>query len=67
MMTAGALLVAAAAIAWALLPKPELLDGLAFSHEVYDRDHNLLRITLTPDEKYRIYTPLGQISPELAQ
>ncbi len=63
----AAVLVTAAAITWAFLPKPELLDGITFSHEVYDRDHNLLRITLTPDDKYRIYTPLDQISPELVQ
>ena len=64
---AAAVVVAVAAIAWALLPKPELLEGIAFSHEVYDRNHNLLRITLTPDEKYRIFTPLDQVSPELVQ
>src|ERR1700690_2198658 len=67
MAVAAAFLVIAAALAWAFLPKPELLDGIAFSHELYDRNHNLLRVTLTPDEKYRIYTPLDQISPELVQ
>ena len=62
-----AFVVMAAALVWAFLPKPVLLDGIAFSHEVYDRNHNLLRITLAPDEKYRIFTPLDQISPELVQ
>lgn len=66
-MVVVAVLVAAAAITWAFLPKPELLGGITFSHEVYDRDHNLLRVTLTTDDKYRIYTPLDQISPELVQ
>ncbi len=64
---AAAVLVIAAALTWALLPKPELLDGVQFSHEVYDRNHTLLRMTLTPDQKYRVFTPLDQISPELTQ
>jgi penicillin-binding protein 1C len=42
-----------------------LLEGISFSQEVYDRNQKLLRITLTPDGKYRIATPLTQISPEL--
>jgi penicillin-binding protein 1C len=64
---AAASIVTVAATGWICLPKPKLLDELTFSHEVYDRNHNLLRITLTADEKYRICTPLDQISPELIQ
>ena len=40
---ATAFVVIAAATAWTCLPKPKLLDGMAFSHEVYDRKHDLLR------------------------
>ena len=44
--------------AWLFLPKPPLLDGIAFSQCVRDRDGHLLDVTLTPDQKFRIWTPL---------
>jgi len=47
------------------LPKPALLDGVAFSRAVYDDHHTLLRLTLSNDEKYRLFTPLSQISKQL--
>jgi penicillin-binding protein 1C len=50
---------------WLALPKPPLLDDLPFSQCVRDRDRRLLRITLTSDEKFRVRTPLPEISPEL--
>ncbi|XHR28099.1 MAG: penicillin-binding protein 1C [Chthoniobacteraceae bacterium] len=54
-------------LGWIFLPKPPLLDGIPFSRQVFDRHHELLRVTLTRDEKYRIYTPLSEISPELVR
>lgn len=63
----GAALVTVASVAWLFLSKPVLLDGISFSQQVYDRNGNLLRVTLTADEKYRIFTPLAQISPEVVQ
>ena len=61
------LLVFGAAIAatWLFLPKPPLLDSVSFSRCVRDRNGELLRVTLTSDQKFRIWTPLSQISPEL--
>jgi len=32
---------------------------------VRDRHGNILRVTLTPDQKYRIWTPLREVSPAL--
>lgn len=46
-----------------LIVKPPLLDGINFSQAVYDKQQNLLRLTLTADDKYRLYTPLKAISP----
>ncbi|MDI9818825.1 MULTISPECIES: penicillin-binding protein 1C [unclassified Legionella] len=48
-----------------LLPKPPLLSGISFSTAVYDENAHLLRLTLSDDEKYRLFTPLSQISPQL--
>ncbi len=42
-----------------------LLDGVSFSRAYYDRNGNLLRLTLSADDKYRIYTPLSEISPHI--
>src|SRR5215470_10167900 len=51
--------------AWLLLPKPPLLDGISFSQCVRDRNGKLLRVTLSADQKFRIWTPLKEISPDL--
>jgi penicillin-binding protein 1C len=53
------------AAVWLALPKPPLLEGIDFSTRVRDRNGNVLRVTLTADQKYRIWTPLKEISPEL--
>jgi len=53
------------AAAWLALPKPPLLEGIDFSTRVRDRNGTVLRVTLTADQKYRIWTPLKEISPEL--
>lgn len=48
-----------------LLPKPDLLAGYSFSTAVYDNQGKLLRLTLSHDDKYRLFKPLNEISPEL--
>jgi penicillin-binding protein 1C len=58
-------LSAFAAATWLALPKPPLLDGISFSQCARDRNGKLLRVTLTSDQKFRIRTPLRDISPEL--
>lgn len=55
----------ALAAIWLALPKPPLLDGIDFSTRVRDRNGNVLRVTLTADQKYRIWTPLKEVSPVL--
>lgn len=46
-------------------PKPPLLDSLDFSTAVYDNQERLLRLTLNKDEKYRVFTPLTDIPPQM--
>lgn len=46
-------------------PKPALLDGLSFSTTVYDQNKKLLRLTLNQQDKFRLYTPLSEISREI--
>ena len=59
------LLVMTAWFAWLLLPKPPLLEGISFSQCVRDRNGKLLRVTLTTDQKFRVWTSLSDISPAL--
>ena len=60
-----ALLGMTACVIWLALPKPPLLEGISFSQCVRDRNGKLLRVTLSADQKFRIWTPLREISPAL--
>src|SRR6266403_206679 len=61
----GIVFCAVIAAVWLALPKPPLLDGISFSQCVRDRNGKLLRVTLSADQKFRIWTPLAEISPDL--
>ena len=53
-------------VIWLLLPQPELYPpDFRFSRTLEDRNGRLLHLALTPDGKYRRYTPLAEISPAL--
>src|SRR5256884_7930294 len=56
------LFCAVIAAIWLALPKPPLLEGVAFSQCVRDRNGKLLRVTLTADQKFRVWTSLPNIS-----
>lgn len=43
------------------------MNDVSFSRRVFDRDGHQLRMTLSRDEKYRVFTPLDRISPQLVQ
>jgi penicillin-binding protein 1C len=58
------LAVASLAAVWLLLglwPPPQLVNKSGFSQAIYDRNGRLLRLTLSSDEKYRLWTPLKEI------
>jgi penicillin-binding protein 1C len=57
-----ALLGMTACLIWLALPKPPLLEGISFSQCVRDRNGKLLRVTLSADQKFRIWTPMREIS-----
>ncbi len=63
-------IVAVAAAVWVLLglqPKPLLVNKAGFSQAVYDSDGHLLRLTLSSDEKYRLWVPLSEIPPTMIE
>ncbi len=44
-----------------------LLDGVSFSRQVFDNNEKLLRLTLSEDDKYRIYSTINDISPQFIE
>lgn len=40
---------------------------MSFSQAVYDEQGHLLRLTLSQDEKFRVYTPLNKITPLMVE
>lgn len=54
-------------LAWLLLPRPELYPRNGFSTAVYDRNGELLAMTLAPDERYRVRLDIERIAPTLRE
>jgi len=59
----GVFLLALIVLACRLWPHPPLSQGQPFSSVYYDRQGTLMRITLANDDRYRLWTPLEQVSP----
>lgn len=67
-LTAGGLvLLAGLALAWLLCPRPDLYGEMSWSRAYYDRDGDLLRLTLAADDRYRLFTPLAAIAPAMVE
>ncbi|MDR1123239.1 MAG: penicillin-binding protein 1C [Elusimicrobiota bacterium] len=49
------------------LGQKSILDRITFSQAFYDRDGNLLRLIISPDEKYRLFAPLAQMPRHLTE
>lgn len=58
-------LVTGAAV-W-ISPRPELLDEHGYSTLYVDRNDRLLRMTLAPDDRYRVFVPLERIAPVMVE
>ena len=43
------------------IPPALLLNNVSFSQRVFDRNGELMRISLSKDDKYRIFTPISEI------
>ena len=57
-------------VIWAIIKiffTPPLLNDAIFGTAYFDKNGELLRITLAPDDKYRLYTPLSEISPNIVR
>lgn len=47
--------------------REDLLQQKSYSQQFLDRQQKLLRLTLSGDEKYRVFSPLSEIDPKLIQ
>ncbi|NKJ23674.1 penicillin-binding protein 1C [Dyella sp. SG609] len=63
----GAALIAAVLAGLRLWPHQRLRTWLPSSTAVYDAKGRLLRLTLASDDRYRLWVPLKDISPQLVQ
>lgn len=63
-LAAGALLVLFSPL---FVPKPDLLDEISFSTVIFDRHGQILRVSLSQDEKYRIRARGADLPPELVE
>jgi penicillin-binding protein 1C len=52
---------------FSLIPRPHLLDETSFSSCYLDRDGKLLRLGLAEDDRYRVFVPLREISPQFIE
>jgi penicillin-binding protein 1C len=48
-----------------LWPAPPLLTGISYSRAAFDSNQHLLRLTLSDDEQYRLFTPITELSDQL--
>ncbi|KVU52157.1 penicillin-binding protein 1C [Burkholderia ubonensis] len=64
---AGGLLVVAVLAGFRLWPHPSLRDWKPSSTAVFDAHGRLLRLTLAKDDRYRLWVPLGRMSPQLVE
>src|SRR5690349_689733 len=46
---------------------PKLMQDVSFSRAVYDQHGELMRLTLSHDDKFRLFVPLDHISPVLIE
>ncbi len=54
-----------AAAGWIVCPRPRLMAAYPESRAFFDTHGRLLRLGLAADQRYRLFTPLEQISPQL--
>ena len=60
-------LVVLAGLWWCFVPRHPLLDGVAFSAVILDRNGSLLRLGLSRDHVFRVRTRLEDMAPDLVE
>ena len=55
------------ALLYIVIPKPDLYETYSFSSAVYDRNDKLLKLSLSMDDKYRLFVPYKSLPQEAIQ
>ncbi len=63
----SASLVIILALAYYLVPRPELINYTPYSSAYFDREGKLLRLGLANDDRYRLYQPLSAIATTMIE
>ncbi len=66
-IAAFAVAAAAGSVALAIWPAPPLSDSHPRSTIVYDRNGQLLRLSIAADQQYRLWTPIAEVAPEFLE
>lgn len=66
-ITVFVLLIGCLIVVWHSFSRGSLQQHISFSQAVYSEDQKLLRLTLSHDDKYRLFTPLEKIPPQLVE
>jgi penicillin-binding protein 1C len=66
-MKRASIIVALALLTLRFWPHARLADQVNLSTSIWSADGQLLRVTLAPDDTYRLWTPLGKISDPLVE
>lgn len=62
-----AVIVVILGLVYLLCPRPEIKNFISYSNAYYDKNGELLRLTLADDERYRLYQNLADIRPEFIE
>jgi penicillin-binding protein 1C len=54
-------------IGYFLIPKPDLVSYQGYSRAFFDKNNQLLRLTLASDQRYRLYVKLDDVAPALKE
>ncbi len=61
------LIVAIALLAYHFSPRPSLQQYIPYSTAYTDKQGKLLRMTLAKDERYRLWTPINEVTDDMQQ
>lgn len=57
----------AMAVGYLFVPQPDLVSHQGYSRAFFDKNGQLLRLTLADDQRYRLHVDLDQVAPDLKE
>lgn len=60
-----AMVCMAMAVSYLIIPQPDLVSHQGYSRAFFDKNGQLLRLTLADDQRFRLHVDLDQVAPDL--